>query len=133
MDHVGSAAARQIGLVGVGGALGALVRWSIAESIDRPPAGFPWATLLVNLVGCAAIGAASRRWRPGSDRWAFGVTGLLGGFTTFSAFANETRELLADGRAATALVLVAATLLGGIAAVSIARAGVPHSPVQETT
>ena len=124
---------KQIALVGAGGAAGAIGRWSIAELLDRPPGGFPWATLLVNLVGCLAIGAASRRWRPGSDRWTFGVTGVLGGFTTFSAFANETRELLADGRAPVALLLVAATLLGGITAVALARAGVPHATAPEAS
>lgn len=111
-----------VGLVGLGGAVGALARWSIGELADRPPAGFPWPTLLVNLVGCLAIGIASRRWRPGTTRWAFGVTGVLGGFTTFSAFADETRELVAAGRDVAALAVVALTLAGGLAAVAVARA-----------
>lgn len=122
---------KQIAVIGLGGAVGALGRWSIGELLDRSPSGFPWATVIVNLLGCLAIGAASRRWRPGSDRWAFGVTGLLGGFTTFSTFADETRALLADGRSVTALVVVATTLFGGVAAVSIARAGVAQSPPPE--
>jgi CrcB protein len=115
---------REIVVVGVGGAVGALARWSLGELIDRPPAGFPWATLLVNLAGCVAIGVASRRWRPGTDRWAFGVTGVLGGFTTFSTFADETRELLAAGRPGAALTVVAVTVAGGLLAVSLARAAV---------
>lgn len=119
---------RRITVIGLGGAIGALARWSIGELVERPPAGVPWATLLVNLAGCFAIGAASRRWHPDTDRWAFGVTGVLGGFTTFSAFANETRELLADGRAGAALGVVAVTLIGGVAAVTVARAGVPAVP-----
>lgn len=115
---------RQSVVIGIGGAVGGLARWSIGELIRTPPAGLPWATVLVNLAGCIAIGVASRRWRPGSARWAFGVTGVLGGFTTFSTFANEVRELLADGRSTAALAVVTITLVGGVAAVAVARAGV---------
>ena len=72
--------------VAVGGALGALARWLVGEGVLAVApftTGFPWSTLLVNVVGCALIGllaplvAGARPWVAG-----FLVTGFLGGFTT---------------------------------------------------
>ena len=108
-------------LVAVGAAVGALGRWQIAEWFATEPGTVPWETLLVNLVGCLVIGVAASRIEPGSDRWLAGVTGVLGGFTTFSAFANETRLLLDADRAGTALAYVAVTLIGGLLAVAAGR------------
>lgn len=79
--------------VGVGGALGALGRWLVGEAVDPwfPFAGAALGTLVVNVVGCALIGFFVPVV---SDRspWLAGlvVTGFLGGFTTYSAFAEET-------------------------------------------
>jgi CrcB protein len=87
----------------------------VAPHIGR----FPWHTLAVNLLGCVAIGVAARRLDPLGAWWRFAVTGLLGGFTTFSAFANETRLMLAAGDGALAAVYVVATVLGGFVAVEI--------------
>ena len=109
-------------LVGCGGAIGALARWSIAELADVDADGFPWPTLVVNLIGCVLIGIAARRLAPATNVWFAAVTGVLGGFTTYSAFADEVRMLLADGRAASALVYVVATIAGGLAAVELGRA-----------
>ena len=44
-------------LAALGGALGALARWGVAEALPSSPAGWPWATLLVNLTGCLLLGA----------------------------------------------------------------------------
>ena len=122
-----SSTLRPAALVGAGAALGALARWSIAELIDADLARIPWETLLVNVVGCLAIGVAAMRLEPGSDRWAFLVTGVLGGFTTFSTFANETRVLIDDGRTTTAVCYVVITVLAGLAAVSLGRWRTPPS------
>jgi CrcB protein len=108
-------------LVAVGGALGASIRWGVGEVIERPPGSFPWATLLVNLVGCALIGLAARHLARGSDRWMLGVTGLLGGLTTYSTFAAETRELLDAGHGGLALAYVAISIVGGLGATEMAR------------
>lgn len=113
--------ARSALLVAAGAAVGALGRWQIAEWFGSEPGAVPWETLLVNLVGCLVIGVAAARVEPGSDRWLAGVTGVLGGFTTFSAFADQTRALLAADRGATALAYVAATLVGGLLAVATGR------------
>ena len=108
-------------LVAAGAAVGALARWQVAEWFGTEPGHLPWETLLVNLVGCLVIGIAAARIEPASDRWFAGVTGVLGGFTTFSAFANETRSLFDADRAGTAVLYVGATLLGGLAAVAAGR------------
>lgn len=108
-------------LVAIGGALGASIRWGVGESIGRSPGSFPYATLLVNVAGCVLIGWAARMLVRGSDHWQLGVTGLLGGLTTYSTFANETRELLDAGRPGQALLYVAVTVVAGLAATELAR------------
>jgi CrcB protein len=109
-------------LVGAGAAIGACSRWGIAEAVSVSAGGFPWPTLIVNLVGCVLIGAAARRLAPASDAWFAGVTGVLGGFTTYSAFANEVRSLLDGGQTGLALTYVGATIAGGLVAVELGRA-----------
>lgn len=109
-------------VVGIGGALGASVRWGVGESIGRSQ-GFPYATLLVNVMGCALIGLAARLVLRGSGRWQFGVTGVLGGMTTFSAFAEETRGLTDRGHPGQALLYVALTMVAGLGATEFARRG----------
>lgn len=105
--------------VAVGAVIGTSARWSLGELLTVD--GFPWATLLVNVVGCAVAGwcavAVARR----TTAWYFVVTGCLGGFTTASAFAVETRQLLHDGRPAAAAVYLMASVGFGLAAVALAR------------
>lgn len=114
---------RTIAFVGAGGAIGAIARWALGAAMTSEPATWPWATLVVNLLGCAAIGVAARRIPAGTDRWAFAVTGLLGGFTTFSAFAVELNEMVDAGRGILAVSYGGVTLLGGVIAVAVARHG----------
>ena len=106
-----------------GGAVGATMRWGVGETITPPDVGFPWHTFLVNIAGCLLIGVAARRLQRGSDAWYGVVTGVLGGLTTFSAFADETRALLADGHGFTAVAYVAASVAVGFAAVELTRSG----------
>lgn len=108
-------------LVGVGGASGAALRWWVGDVIHRSPGGFPYATLVVNLVGCVLAGFAVRVLVRGSDRWMGAVTGFLGGLTTYSAFAVETRDLVDHGHPGQALAYVAASVVGGLVATEIAR------------
>ncbi len=86
--------ARTSAVVGAGGAIGAVARWAIGSLTTSETGSWPWATLAVNLLGCIAIGVAARRLSPGTEWWAFAVTGVLGGFTTFSAFAVELDEMV---------------------------------------
>lgn len=99
-------------LVALGGVLGALGRYALALAL--PSGDWPWATLTVNLVGSLAIGLLVPRLPDGSWR-PFLVTGVLGGFTTFSALAIETTSLIDGGRAPLALAYVLVTVVGGLA------------------
>jgi len=99
--------------VGLGGACGALLRYGVWLVVQRASPGFPYATLAVNALGCAAAGVAlavfEREGAPSQARL-FVSVGLLGGFTTFSAFGVETLALQRDGRTTAALANVALNL-----------------------
>ena len=91
--------------VGLGGFAGATCRYLVSGAVQRlvPLAVVPWGTLVVNVTGCALIGglaaiAESRAILSDSIRL-FVFTGVLGGFTTFSAFSLETLRLVRDGEA----------------------------------
>jgi CrcB protein len=105
--------------VALGGACGASLRYGASLVLQRAASGFPYATLAVNALGCAAAGVAlavfERETAPSQARL-FVSVGLLGGFTTFSAFGVETLALQRDGRTAAALANVALNLGLGLAA-----------------
>lgn len=120
-----------LGVVALGGAVGALGRYGIAQVIPWGGGGFPWATFFTNILGCLVIGAlvvwlVERATAPPWLRPLL-VTGLLGGFTTYSTFALELRDLLAADRAVMALIYLLATLIVGLGAVSLARGAVVRS------
>ena len=107
--------------VGLGGCTGSLLRYLIAGWVQRGATfqSFPWGTLAVNGAGCLAIGAlaAVGEVRPMANATKlFLFVGLLGGFTTFSAFGNETLELLRQGHGGRALTNVALQLALGLGA-----------------
>ncbi len=108
-------------LAALGGALGALTRWGVAEALPSSPGGWPWATLAVNLAGCLLVGLllATLLARSPAPAWArpFLAVGVLGGFTTYSTFAVDA-VLLADGGAVVlAAGYVLASVVGGLLAV----------------
>ena len=115
-------------LAGIGGFIGSSLRYAatgafqqLSRSLD-----FPYGTLAVNLIGCFVIGflsqlAESRGVFTAESR-TFVFIGILGGFTTFSAFGNETMNLWRDGQNGLALANVAAHLVLGLGAVWISRA-----------
>ena len=90
-------------LVGAGGALGAMARYGVAGLVGRLwPMSFPLATLFINIAGSVAMGlfvGMLARITPGwaGDARLFVAVGILGGFTTFSAFSLETVALLERG------------------------------------
>jgi fluoride exporter len=118
-----------LAVVAAGGALGSAARYGVSLVLPHDPAsGLPWATLVVNAVGCLLIGvltvvvtgagpAVHRLVRP------FVGVGILGGFTTFSTWAVEVRGLLAGGRAVAGLGYLALTLVVAFAAVAVGTAG----------
>ena len=110
-------------LAALGGVLGALARWGVGTALPVSPGSWPWATLLVNLTGCFLIGAllaalAARSAEPLWVRPFLGV-GVLGGYTTYSAFAAEVVGLVDDGAPAVAVGYVLASVLGGVVAVAL--------------
>lgn len=110
-----------LAVVALGGGLGALARYGLAELLPTAPGRIPWATFITNVSGCLLIGAlmvlitevwsAHRLVRP------FLGVGILGGFTTFSTYAEETRVLLAPDSVVIALAYVAGTLVCALLAV----------------
>lgn len=110
-------------LVAVGGAAGTLARYGLVEAVKKlnpQPAGppvFPAGTLVVNLIGCFAIGYLATSFSAGvrEEYRAAVLVGVLGGFTTFSSFAWETQTLWAAGRTAAALSYIALSVAAGLA------------------
>ena len=85
--------------VALGGALGSVARYLLTVAVHRyTAAGFPYGTFTVNIIGCAVfgviIGLAEHRIDLTPAVRAFFLVGVLGGFTTFSAFTFDTLELL---------------------------------------
>jgi CrcB protein len=114
--------------VAAGGSIGASGRWLVSWALDAGDMGhvagtWPWATLVVNLVGCLLIGVVARLVARDTVSWAFVVTGLLGGFTTFSALAVELNDLAEADRMTLAIAYGAVTLAGGVAATLVGTAG----------
>ena len=79
--------------------------------------GFPWGTLLVNVLGCFAVGALGALFAPSNplylrhDLRMLMIVGILGGFTTFSAFSLETLQLVQRGAVGTAAAYATASLV----------------------
>jgi CrcB protein len=113
----------------LGGFLGSIARyWLGALAQARVGAAFPAGTLAVNVLGCFAIGAlsqlAEQRGGLAPELRALLVVGFLGGFTTFSAFGNDTVDLFRGGEPALAWANIAAQLVLTLGAVWAGRAAV---------
>lgn len=110
-------------LVGLGGFLGAVIRHKLSGLILHMTAQerFPYGTLTVNVVGCLVVGllagVAEQYNLFGRDTRLFLFTGLLGGFTTFSAFGLEAMSLIRRGDLATAALYAGGSVVLGISAV----------------
>jgi fluoride exporter len=107
--------------VALGGALGALARWSLGEALPDGT-GFPWTTFAINVSGSAILAllpavAAVRRRPVVADAMGPGV---LGGFTTLSTYSEQTRALLDDGRSTTAAAYALGTLAACLVAIALA-------------
>ncbi|NND74585.1 MAG: CrcB family protein [Ilumatobacter sp.] len=114
-----------LAVVALGGAAGAGARWVVGDTLGTTEGVWPWATLLVNVVGCALIGLAARRLTRGSLAWDFLVTGGLGGFTTMSAFAVELNGLVDADRTALAVLYGLLSIAAGVAATFVAAPALP--------
>ena len=106
-------------LVAFGGALGAVGR-HLVGLVLKTAAGFPWATMSVNILGSLLMGLVIgwlSRQNDGSDALRlFVAVGILGGFTTFSAFSMDLFTLLERRDIAATVLYLGGSLLGGLAA-----------------
>lgn len=114
-------------IVGLGGFVGAIARYGLYHLVHRCiPGAFPWGTLVVNVTGCAGIGAVMYLVEDclvlSPSARLFWAVGLLGAFTTFSAFGHETLDLMGRGRWGLAAAYVGVSVVVGLAAVWLGRA-----------
>ena len=115
--------------VALGGAVGAVLRYQMGRAVTQlagPDNAFPWGTLSVNLLGSLLMGALLGWLARGSIQGQTAETmhlligvGLLGGFTTFSAFSSELVTMLHRGQALLAFGYGAASLIAGMAAIIV--------------
>jgi CrcB protein len=114
-------------VIGLGGALGSLARWGLAEALPHRPSEVAWGTVLANVAGSLLLGLlmafvldvwSERRYaRP------FLGVGVLGGFTTFSTYELDARGLLATDRPGLALTYLAGSVLAALLAVTLGLVG----------
>jgi CrcB protein len=125
-------------VIAAGGALGGGARWLVNQALPASPGDFPWSTFAENVTGCFLLAVVMvfllDVWPPRRYARPFIGIGILGGYTTFSAYTSDTRVLLDAGQAGLAVVYlfgsVAVGLLAVVAGLSLTRrlAGVtpPH-------
>ncbi|MCE1247636.1 MAG: fluoride efflux transporter CrcB [Firmicutes bacterium] len=109
-------------LVLAGGGIGALSRYGVSLlAVKLFGTGFPWGTLIVNLIGCFLIGLAftlaDQRGIINPSVRLFFVTGFLGGLTTFSSFGLESANLAANGALSSSFINIALNNIIGLALV----------------
>jgi fluoride exporter len=113
--------------ISAGGAIGACARYGAGLLWPTAPVAFPWTTLLVNVVGCAVIGAfmvfITEGARPHPLLRPFFGTGVLGGFTTFSTYAVDIQRLMTNGHAGIGLLYLLLTAVTALGAVWLTAAG----------
>jgi fluoride exporter len=108
--------------VALGGALGASARWLLDRFLEQHTESvFPWSTFAINITGCFVIGVVietlvDRHHLPAWLRIGM-VVGILGGYTTFSTFAQETLSLLESSDVGVALLYAAGSITTGVLAV----------------
>ena len=110
-------------LVFLGGGLGSALRYLVASAMNQYSKVLPFGTFTVNMLGCLLIGLilgyAQKENTLTSNQILLLATGFCGGFTTFSAFANENLELIKNGEILNLSVYIIASVLIGILAVFI--------------
>lgn len=109
---------KNIMLAGLGGAIGTMMRFAVYVLIK--PASFPFATLIINILGSFVIGIVFGIALKNIDfdnNWkVFLATGICGGFTTFSAFSMENFQLLQQGKYFSSITYILVSVIAGILA-----------------
>ncbi len=112
---------RLLGSIAAGGVLGSLARYGLQVAFPHAVTEFGWATFAINVSGCFLIGVLmvliTHRWPARRLLRPFLGVGVLGGFTTFSAYAVDIDQAILAGAVGTALAYLVATLLAALAAV----------------
>jgi len=110
-------------LIGTGSFIGGVLRYTLSQFIQTKfLSAFPFGTLGVNIIGCFAIGlvfALSEKTNMSPEMRLFLATGLCGGYTTFSAFSNETFSLMRNGQLFYASAYITSSVLFGVFATYI--------------
>lgn len=110
-------------VVGIGGFIGAVIRYLISLIPIKNSESFPINTFVINIIGAFAIGciafAVSKNENIDPKWLLFLKVGICGGFTTFSTFSLETAELIKGGSVVTAILYVIASIVIGILAVML--------------
>lgn len=111
-------------IVGIGSFLGGSLRY-VTSTMMKNVCGqdFPWGTLTVNILGCLVFGlifALFSKYATTSSPWyLLFTTGICGGFTTFSTFANESMQMLQSGNIGGFIGYVSTSVIGGIALIGL--------------
>lgn len=114
-------------LVGAGGFIGSVLRYLVGGYVQQisKSISFPYGTLAVNIIGCFIIGFLAQlsesRGAFTSETRLFVFIGILGGFTTFSSFGNESLNLMRDSQMLNAFANVSANVIIGLFAVWLGR------------
>lgn len=121
---------KNIIFVGLGGGTGAIVRYLVGLLTTRliPMSRLPWGTFIVNIIGCFGIGLLYALVLKSNAHYPVKlllITGFLGGFTTFSAFGNETFTFIRNGNIALGLGYALLSITLGLAAVWLGTACAP--------
>ncbi len=110
-----------LGVVALGGGLGALARYGLTVAWPTPPGHFPWATFVTNVSGCFLIGVlmvlVTEKWPARRLVRPFLGVGVLGGYTTYSTYAVEVHGLLRPGTVGVAFLYLAGTFVCAMLAV----------------
>jgi len=116
-------------LVALGSGVGGAGRLFVSTLVGRVAGyGFPWGTIFVNVLGCLAVGALGALFAPSNplylrhDLRMLTIVGILGGFTTFSAFSLETLQLVQRGAVGTAAAYATASLVMCLLAAALSYA-----------
>jgi fluoride exporter len=114
----GRARPEVLGVIAVGGMVGATARYKLAEALPTKVGHFPWATFWTNLSGSFLLGfmliVLLERFPPTRYVRAFVATGVLGAFTTMSTYTVETVLLIKDGRAAIGVLYGLGSIVAGL-------------------
>ena len=112
---------KQVLLVFIGGGVGSALRYLVGKFLKMPASGFPWSTFSVNVLGSLIIGilmgVTLKNSALSENQSLLLITGLCGGFTTFSAFAYENQVFLKEGNFINFFIYTLGSIGVGLAAV----------------